>query len=102
GCIVEFAVDAPSALTKLKSALSYDLVISHWGYKRGAASTAEALLSELRQNDIRVPALLYSTRERANERKQIAVGLGAQGYYFTNDGLLDAIENLLRPGTETG
>jgi hypothetical protein len=41
-------------------------------------------------------------KEHANERKPVVLGLGAHGYYFTNQGLLKAIESVLSPGVESG
>lgn len=102
---ITHAADAEEALQRLKAPGQkrvYDLVLSHWGYKPGQASTAERLLQTIRKDDIRVPVVIYSTREHADERKPIALGLGAQGYYFTNDGLLQAIERILKSGVETG
>lgn len=80
----------------------YDLIITHWGYKPKQSSTAQELLQQMRQQDIRVPVLIYSTYEHAGERKPVALGLGVQGYYYSTEGLLKAIERVLKPGAEIG
>jgi hypothetical protein len=85
----------------------YDLIITHWG--RGRAldthgkkiSTAEKLLTEMRAQDLRCPVLIFSTMTAADERKRTALGLGAQGYFFSYGGLLRGIENVFASGLET-
>jgi hypothetical protein len=105
GCEIHHTADAADALDKLRTQAqhrAYDLVISHWGHAPGKASTAERLLTGIRREDIRVPVVIFSLQQYADERKPVALGLGAQGYYYTNEGLLQAIERILKPGVETG
>ena len=105
GYKIDKVLNAEEAMEAFKPApeeVKYDLVITHWGYTRGQASTAQKLLQHIRKEDIRVPVLIYSMRQYADERKPIALGLGAQGYYHSTEGLLKAIERVLKSGAETG
>lgn len=110
GHTIEEARDAAEAVAKLASARAaatpYDLLITHWGTRRArdadgnSISTAERLMYEMRAQDFRCPVLVFSIAEPANVRKPIALGLGAQGYYFTFGGLLRGIERVLADGSE--
>lgn len=76
----------------------FDLVISHWGGAR--APTAVRLLEGMRRQDLRSPVLIFSSQHHAETRKTEALALGAQGYYFSNDGLLRGIERVLNTGED--
>jgi CheY-like chemotaxis protein len=98
---LELADDAESALARLAEA-PFDLVISHWGRQPDGGSTAERLLLGMRRRDLRAPVVVFSLNVQADERKRKALGLGAQGYCFTNEALLRAIERIFAPAAETG
>ena len=105
GCEIDVVPNAEQAFERLEpepGKSQYDLLITHWGYEVGQTATAQKLLAHIRKEDVSVPVLIYSRYDRADERKPLALGLGAQGYYHTTEGLLKAIEHLLRPGVETG
>lgn len=103
---IELVSDAEEALGALAGAVEskrpFDLTISHWGHSRGRSPTVVRLLEGMRSEDLRCPVILFSTREHADERKPVALGLGAQAYCFTNGALLKAIVGVLSPGRETG
>ena len=79
-----------------------DLVITHWGYagapEVGAPpfSTAETLLHSMRKDDIRCPVVIFSTPNDATPRRAATLALGAHAYCWTWDGLLQAIDRVLR------
>jgi hypothetical protein len=92
------------AVTALQTAAQekhpFDLVITHWGFQAGGQSVAERFLSAMRRQDLRSPALIFSTEWDVEERRRVALALGAHEYCWTFGGLLRAIERVLGPGIE--
>jgi hypothetical protein len=84
------------------------LIITHWGEDRSAdldglpVSAAERLLTTMRAEDVRCPVIIFSSTRNMNRRKQIALGLGAQAYCYTFEGLYQAIERVLAPAKDVG
>ena len=84
----------------------FDLVITHWG--EGAARddagrrtpAAVRLLSGIRTRDLRCPVVIFAAAEGAEQRKPIALGLGAQAYCFSFEGLYRTLERVLALGEE--
>lgn len=110
GYPIDEARTAVEALARLGDATTnhaYDLIITHWGHGRARdadgqrISTAERLLRDMRARDIRCPVLIFSTARGANQRKRIALGLGAQGYFYTYGGLLRGIERVFADDLES-
>jgi hypothetical protein len=102
---VELCSSGDEALGRIeaaqRAATPYDFVISHWGSKY-EPPTAVRLLEGMRQQDLRVPVLIFSRKVHADVRKPQALAMGAQAYCFSNDGLMRSIERILSPGLETG
>jgi hypothetical protein len=111
GCSIAEARFVDEAIPLLEKAatddLPYDLVITHWGARRvkhGAGRgipVAEHLLREMRARDLRSPVLIFAGSTDVANRKKRALGLGAQGYYFTYGGILRGIERVLTPEGES-
>lgn len=111
-CRIDEALDAEAAIRTIAAAADsgehFDLVISHWGHGLAVdsagekGSVARSLLSQIHTCDLRVPVLIFSTAIQATQRKKAALRLGAQGYFFTFEGLLRGIEGVLSDGVETG
>ncbi|MBW1684828.1 MAG: SIR2 family protein [Deltaproteobacteria bacterium] len=84
----------------------FDLVITHWG--EGAARddagrltpAAVRLLSGIRTRDLRCPVVIFAAAEGAEQRKPTALGLGAQAYCFSFEGLYRTLERVLALGEE--
>jgi DNA-binding response OmpR family regulator len=105
-CAVDEATSVGEGLERLTAAQRtgspYDLVISHWGADR-KPPTAVRLLTHMRTEDLRAPVLIFSKRSRNwEQRRKQVLDLGAQGYFFSWEGLLRGIEWVLAPGVETG
>jgi hypothetical protein len=102
---IESVPNAEDALRCLQAAADssspFDLMITHWGRSGGQLPVAVRLLEGMRKQDLRCPVLVFSRARDANVRKPQALALGAQGYCFTDDGLLRAIEHVLSPTLET-
>jgi len=85
---------------------TFDLVITHWG--EGAARddarrripAAVRLLTGIRTRDLRCPVVIFAAAEGAEQRTPIALGLGAQAYCFSFEGLYRTIERVLGTGEE--
>lgn len=100
--------DADAAIRALRRpGDEFDLVISHWGAEHATSSlgrptsTAERLLTAMRIEDVRCPVVIFAGARDVDERKRTALGLGAQDYCFTFEGLYQTLERVLRPGHET-
>tara|TARA_B100001750_G_scaffold218896_1_gene205402 strand:- start:629 stop:1921 length:1293 start_codon:yes stop_codon:yes gene_type:complete len=94
----EAAADAPGAdcrIDKVKTwqaacaaleSQRYDLVMTHWGWRKAAlpsgepAAAGERLLMEMRARDLRAPVLVLSTSDFAPENRPVALRLGAKEY----------------------
>ena len=99
---------ADEAIQALRGRRGFDLVITHWGRDVAISSlgettsTAERLLTAMRQEDVRCPVVVFAAAEDADERKRNAQGLGAQDYCFTFAGLYRTLERVLGPANATG
>jgi CheY-like chemotaxis protein len=84
----------------------FDLVITHWG--EGAARddagkrtpAALRLLGGIRARDLRCPVVIFAAAQGAEQRKPTALGLGAQAYCFSFEGLYRTLERVLALGEE--
>lgn len=104
GCTIDEARHADEGIALMEKAgagnAPFDLVITHWGHrgaKDGAGRkipVAERLLREMRARDLCVPLLIFAGPTDIPERKKKALGLGAQGYYYTYGGILRGIERV--------
>lgn len=79
----------------------FQLVISHWGAS-ATPPTAVALLERMRQGDLRCPVVVFSTDAEADQRKPVALGLGAQAYCFRWESLFHEVQRIFEPGERTG
>jgi hypothetical protein len=83
---------------------TFDLVITHWGESAALTpegepcSTAVGLLGAIRVRDLRCPVIVFASAANANERKRIALGMGALAYCHTFADLYKKIEETLSPG----
>jgi hypothetical protein len=104
GCTINEARHADEGIELLEKAAAgnapFDLVITRWGHQGandGAGKkipVAERLLREMRARDLCVPLLIFAGSTHVPERKKKALGLGAQGYYYTYGGILRGIERV--------
>ncbi len=102
------ARDLGEALAHLRSSAAFDLVITHWGHDRATGpdgrptSTAAALLTTMRHEDLRAPVIVFATPEFSDTNKPQALSLGARAYCFEWSTLIREIESVLAPGSVTG
>ena len=102
--------DVEAALAKLQSVDlngRYHLLITHWGSNPAGPSdardpTAIAILKALRQQDIRIPTVVFASDIDVEERKVEALSLGAADYCFTFGALFSRIESIFAPASATG
>jgi hypothetical protein len=81
------------------------VVITHFGGAVGRGeslngATAVKLLTEMRTRDIRCPVIVFAAAHEVEERKRAVLGLGAQAYCYTFEGLYQALERVLGPGRD--
>ncbi len=86
-------VDTPAAAAEaLRTAVAdgrpFDLLIAHWG--RG---TGREILTTLRREDLRVPAIVFAGPLEVETRKREALALGALAYCYVFDSLFQRIED---------
>jgi hypothetical protein len=111
GFTIAEAGDADRGIALLEEAriskVPFDLVVTHWGHSdakrgaRGKGPVAVRLLREMRARDLCVPVLIFAGSSYVPYRKKMALGLGAQGYYYTYGGILRGIERVLTPDGES-
>ena len=107
---LETVPDVESALSKLQAAETserYHLLITHWGgHSRqpegSVAAVGVEILKALRDQDIRIPTIVFASRLDAEERKVEALSLGAADYCFTFGALFTRIESIFAPALVTG
>ncbi|MBW2731523.1 MAG: SIR2 family protein [Deltaproteobacteria bacterium] len=81
----------------------FDLVISHWGHDaEGDAegtlcSRAERLLAEMHQRGLRVPVVIFSAPDFANENKPRALRAGAVAFTCRWSELCHTIDEIVGP-----
>lgn len=92
---------ALALLQKTAGRNAFDLAITHWGADTGPHPAAVRLLQGLRRDDLRCPAIVFASNEDIDERKRVALGLGAQAYCCAFETLFRTIERVLAPGEET-
>jgi hypothetical protein len=108
-CRIDLVRTWEEALVHLKPPEpSTDLVITHWGYGRAtdssgvACSTAERLLFEIRRQDVRVPVIVFSGQEGADQNRITALKHGALAFTFRWETLFREIAEVFQPGQEAG
>jgi hypothetical protein len=62
---------------KLLTERRWDLVLSHWGHRKGELSSAQCLLEWMHSHAIHVPVVIFSRPEFAHENKPKALAWGA-------------------------
>lgn len=99
---VSQARNADEALTVLRRGPPFDLVITHWGEPKlsNEQPVAVQLLRAIRYDDIRCPVLVFAAKEGADERKPIALSLGAQAYCHSYGGILRRIWEVFERGSD--
>jgi CheY-like chemotaxis protein len=108
--VLDTVPDVEAALAKLQSVESegeYHLLITHWGSNPVGSPdardpTAIRVLEALRQQDIRVPAVVFASDIDIEARKVEALSLGAADYCFTFGALFSRLESIFAPASETG
>lgn len=81
----------------------FDLVISHWGHQAeqdasgAACSRAERLLEELHQRLLRVPVVIFSAPDFANDNKPRALRAGAAAFTCRWAELCRSIDEVFGP-----
>jgi hypothetical protein len=101
GATVEYVDSAEQAIARLsgQGAADFCLEITKWDEARG---TGPAVLRGIRKMGAEVPVFVFAGREPMPERKPLAMRLGAAGYYYSWDGLLRGIEQVLDADPEAG
>ena len=94
-------------LSSVESEGEYHLLITHWGSNPVGSPdardpTAIRVLEALRQQDIRVPAVVFASDIDIEARKVEALSLGAADYCFTFGALFSRLESIFAPASETG
>lgn len=56
----------------------------------------------MRSEGLRAPVVIFSTRTHADDRKRLALSLGARSYCYQWETLVQEIEAVLATGTRTG
>lgn len=100
---IVIAATAEEGLLRLASnKASFHLTITHWGEppEPGGVATAVQLIEGMRRSDLRCPVLVFSTMSAADTRKPVVLGLGAQGYCHSWNGLLRRIAEIFGPGSD--
>ena len=109
--VLDTVPDVEAALAKLQSVDlkgKYHLLITHWGSNLAGPSDARvdpttvAILKALRQQDIRIPTVVFASDIDVEERKVEALSLGAADYCFTFGALFSRIESIFAPASATG
>ena len=109
--VLDTVPDVEAALAKLQSVDlkgGYHLLITHWGSNPAGPSDARvdpttvAILKALRQQDIRIPTVVFASDIDAEERKVEALSLGAVDYCFTFGAFFSRIESIFAPASATG
>ncbi len=99
GCVVESVTHWRDAIAHLK-ARPADLLITHWGHNRelqptgGPCAVAERVLVEIRRRKLRVPVVIFASRDFARANRRTALGLGCQAYAHDWGRLFQEIERL--------
>jgi hypothetical protein len=73
----------------------YDLVISHFGWRKDAPSRCEQLLCAMHKNDLRAPVLVFAGTSGRPENRRVALELGAFAFTDTWEELFETLESLL-------
>jgi hypothetical protein len=95
---------ANKALHRLREAHEandpFDLVISYWG---GSLQSSEGLtlLQEMRRRDLRSPIVIFAGKSDADERKRLALSLGALHYCVNFETLFMKIEEIFSSAEKT-
>jgi hypothetical protein len=100
-CSVEFVNTAQEAIARLANS-KYDLVVTCWGHHEPEAPLAIRLLTHLRNHDIRIPLMVFATKEYADDNKRDTLAAGGIGYYHSWDGVLRGFEHVFGSGSEDG
>lgn len=99
--IVTNAVEALSRLRKAQESKDpFDLVISRWEGDR-TQGEGYKLLQEMRRSDVNSPVLIFAGQEDAEERKRLALSLGALHYCHKFETLFRKIEEVFLSAAET-
>ena len=97
-----------SAVKEVRRAQSagepYDLLITHWGHAQetldgSVCAVAERVLTEIRKGAAGLPAIVFASRDHANENKRRALRLGAAAFTFEWPHLFREIERVFAPAT---
>lgn len=92
-CVIDLALSVDQAVERLRDpSMHYDLVISRWGHHEKRAADAIVLLETMREDDIRVPVVVFASGHWAKVNRENAFRLGALEYTSSWKNLFAVIE----------
>jgi len=100
---IRSCAEAVAVMAELKPA-SPDLVITQWGHQGACDDSgselpvAERLLLDMRHQDLFAPVIVFASGAHADQNRQRALALGAQGYVSNWADLFRQIERVLSGG----
>ncbi|MFN7147086.1 MAG: SIR2 family NAD-dependent protein deacylase, partial [Myxococcota bacterium] len=80
---------------------SFDLLITHYGWKRGGTPVAVDLLRRLRARDRAIPVVIFGGETDAAARRREVQALGALDYCHRWEDLFFVLEAFFRPRDDT-
>ena len=83
------------AMGELQSDLNYELVISHWGYKRQGLAEGQELLDRMKDARVRCPVVFFSDNAFAAENRPVALRWGAADLTSSWVEFFQAIDRIL-------